>query len=369
MVNKQDLIAFRGTIVSPTKNLPKRSPGFFVWRQFPIGWVLERTGIAMPKKNAYAVHIAAMPDDEFADLVVAVNERLCRDRYGFGTFAEAAVLYRPEPSCPSCGAINPFKDGWSNSGLQRYQCRSCGLRFNSLTGTVLEHCRKELPTWIDFVNLMRFNVPLDAVAQICQITHQTAWEWRHRVFATVDNYQEHIVLQDRVWIDEIYINDTDLTHGYGEARKRGLSKQKLGIAVGIDIYKNLVAIVIGHGKPSAKRTKDGLASHIAQGSVIVGDKEKSHSSLVKAVNGMYEAYKADINDPVYLECMSLVNNLCSWLKRYLWRFTGMDPANLQSYLNWYVYLFRVNKARDKWPETERVIRHLLMTDACFRSST
>jgi hypothetical protein len=46
----------------------------------------------------------------------------------------------------------------------------------------------------------------------------------------------------------------------------------------------------------------------------------------------------------------------------------MDPANLQSYLNWYVYLFRVNQAQEKWPKTERVVRHLLMAETQYRSS-
>lgn len=46
----------------------------------------------------------------------------------------------------------------------------------------------------------------------------------------------------------------------------------------------------------------------------------------------------------------------------------MDPANLQSYLNWYAYLFRVNQASDKWPKTERVVRHLMMSDASCRTS-
>lgn len=323
----------------------------------------------MPKMNAYAARVAALSADEFGELMAAVSERRCREEHGFGTFAEAAELYRPSPDCPECGLPSPIRDGWSESGLQRYRCRRCGTRFNSLTGTVLEHCRKELATWVDFVSLMRFNVPLDAAAEICRITHQTAWEWRHRVFATVDGYQDRIVLRDRVWIDETYVNDTDLARGYGEARKRGLSKQKLCIAVAIDIHKNPVAVEIGHGKPSARRLKEGLRNRIAEGSVIVGDKEKSHNALVKAVKGTHEAYKADARDPAYLECMALVNNLCSWLKRYLWRFTGMDPANLQSYLNWFVYLFRVNQARERWPETERVVRHLLMTDAGFRSST
>ena len=43
-----------------------------------------------------------------------------------------------------------------------------------------------------------------------------------------------------------------------------------------------------------------------------------------------------MNDPVYLERMEMANDLCSWLKRYLWRFTGMSPRNLQAYLDWYV---------------------------------
>lgn len=318
--------------------------------------------------NPYGAFVASLPDDDFASLALAVAERRCREELGFGTYAEAAARYRPNPACPSCGDEAPFRDGLTPSGLQRHRCRLCGRRFNSLTGTVLEQSKKELPVWVDFIRLMCHNVPIEAAADMCRVTHQTAWEWRHRVFATVDGYQERIVLRGRIWIDETYVNDTDLSKGYGEARKRGLSKQKACIAVAIDEHKNPVAIVCGHGKPSSKRIKDGLLPHIAEGSHIVHDREKAHNALIKAAGCTDEAYKADVRDPVYLECMTMVNSLCSWIKRYLWRFTGMDPANLQSYLNWYVYLFRVNQAKDKWPRTERVVRHLLMTDAHFRSS-
>lgn len=323
----------------------------------------------MPPTNPFSGLVSSLPDDEFALLQTAVHERRCREEVGFGTFAEAAALYRPSPSCPHCGAEGALKDGWSPSGLQRYRCRICGTRYNSLTGTVLEHCRKELPTWVDFIRLMTYNVPLDACAEICRVTHQTAFEWRHRIFATVDGYQDRLVLRDRVWIDETYIVDTDLTRGYGQARKRGLSKQQICIAVAIDVHKNPVAIVCGHGKPSSKRIKGGLRSHIAEGSVIVHDKEKAHNALVRETKCRSETYKADVRDPEYLECMSMVNSLCSWLKRYIWRFTGMDPKNLQSYLNWFVYLFRVRQAEEKWPKTERVVRHMLMSETSYRSST
>lgn len=234
---------------------------------------------------------------------------------------------------------------------------------------MLEHCGKELATWVGFVNPTRFNVPPDAAAETCRVTRQTAWEWRHRIFAAVDGHQGRIVPRDGVWIDEAYVNDTDLAHGCGEARRRGLSRQEPCMAVAIDVHENPVAVACGHGRPSAKRIRDGLQSHMAKGPTIVGDKERSHDSLVRAVRGTHEAYRADVGDPVCLERMSLVNNPCPWLKRHLWRFTGMDPKSLQSCLSWYVYLFRVNQARDRWPETERVVRHLLMTDARFHGST
>lgn len=318
--------------------------------------------------NPYWELVSALPEDRLRQLASAVAARKCRDSVGFSTFDEAAGAYRPEPPCPSCGSHSPAKDGFSAPGRRRWRCKECGFRYNSLTGTIFENSKKDLPTWVDFVRLMCWNVPIDACAELCGITHQTAHEWRHRVFATVDGYQDGIVLRDRVWIDEAYVNDTDLSKGYGEARKRGLSGQKVCISVAIDVHKNPVAVVCGHGKPSSRRIREGLGPHIAEGSVVVHDKEKAHNAMIAERRCVSEAYKADVTDAVYLECMALVNSLCSWIKRYLWRFTGMDPANLQSYLNWYVYLFRVNQARDRWPRTERVVRHLMMFDLGNRMS-
>lgn len=94
---------------------------------------------------------------------------------------------------------------------------------------VLEHCRKPYATWVSFIRLMRHNVPVECAAELCGVTHKTAFEWRYRVLATVSGYQDRIVLRDTVWVDETYINDTDLSKGYGQVRKRGLSLQELSI--------------------------------------------------------------------------------------------------------------------------------------------
>lgn len=309
--------------------------------------------------------VDSLAADEFEALERAVAARRCREEIGFATIDEAAA-FRPDPSCPACGSP-AARDGRTPASRQRYRCKSCRQRFTSLTGTVFEHGKKDLPTWVEFVKLMSWNVPLDAAAELAGITHQTAFEWRHRVFATVRGYQDRMVLRGRVWIDEVYINDTDLSKGYGQARKRGLSKQKICIAVAIDASKNPVAVACGHGKPSTKRIKAALGPHLEEGCTVVHDRERSHNGLLAEKGCVSEARKADVTDPEYLEAMEMANSLSSWLKRYLWRFTGMDPENLQSYLDWFVYLFRVHQAEDRWPKTARVVRHLLMSDATYRT--
>lgn len=56
---------------------------------------------------------------------------------------------------------------------------------NSLTGTVLERCRKPLPARVSFIRPMCLNAPVECTAELRGVTYKTAFEWRHRVLATV----------------------------------------------------------------------------------------------------------------------------------------------------------------------------------------
>jgi len=77
---------------------------------------------------------------------------------------------------------------------------------------------------------------------------------RHRVMATPSGYQQCVVLHDKCWIDEMYIEDSTLkdTAGYHAMRER-LSRNLICVSVVIDTHKNSVAVVYGHGKPNKKR--------------------------------------------------------------------------------------------------------------------
>lgn len=168
-------------------------------------------------------------------------------------------------------------------------------------------------------------------------------------------------------MDETHIIDTDLSKGSGQARRRGLPLQKLCIGVAINVHKNPVAVAYGHRKPSSPRVRKDMGSKMAPGSPLIHDLKRAHSALVRDDRLESGAHRANVNDPIYLERMEMVNDLCPWLKRYLWRFTGMSPRNPQAYLDRYACFFRVDQAHDRWDPTARVVRHTMMPIATYRN--
>ena len=62
-----------------------------------------------------------------------------------------------------------------------------------------------------------------------------------------------------------------LNYSGANTRKRGLSRQKLCICVAIDIHKNPVEVVCGHGKPSSARVRDAMGGRIVPGSLLIHD--------------------------------------------------------------------------------------------------
>lgn len=320
----------------------------------------------MSKQNMFTDLVFGLSDREFSLLQNAVTMRRNKEAYGVTTFEELAIKYKRIPSCPDCGSEESVKSNHTPEGIQRYICKECGCRYNLLSNTIFHSTNKSFNCWTTYLTLMTFNVPLEMTEEICHISHPTAMLWRKKVFETVNGYQNHLYLHGRVWIDETYVFDSSLLHDDEYRKKRGLSKDLLCIVVAIDSYKNAYAVICGHGKPSARKIYNALKDHIVPGSVIVHDGEKAHNLLIQKLNLTSEVYKADTSNREYLENMALINNMCSWLKRYIYRFIGMRMKNLQSYLNWFVYLFRVKENVDIWPKMDRILRHVILSDVQYK---
>ena len=320
----------------------------------------------MSVQNQFTDLVFSLSDKDFELLQDAVAARRNKERYSVTDFEELAIKHKRIPTCPVCGGNEYVSNGHTPDGKQRYLCRNCHKPYTLMSNTIFHSTNKSFDTWAAYLTLMTFNVPLEMAEEVCGMSHPTAMLWRQKVFATIDGYQEHLYLRDRVWIDETYVFDSTLLHDDNFKQKRGLSRNLICIVVAIDIHKNTYAVICGHGKPSATRIYKALKDHIVKGSTIVHDGEKAHNMLIEKLELISEAYIADTKDKNYLENMALINNMCSWLKRYIYRFIGMRMGNLQSYLNWFVYLFRVKGAADRWPKMERILRHLVLTDVQYK---
>lgn len=55
----------------------------------------------------------------------------------------------------------------------------------------------------------------------------------------------------------------------------------LCICVDIDLRKNLVAVVCGHGKPSSARMREAMGGRIEPGALLIHDPERAHNALVR----------------------------------------------------------------------------------------
>lgn len=327
----------------------------------------DERGPFMLCQDSFESYVFSLSGNDFTRLQNAVNERLDKERYGATSYEELALNEGRKAVCPFCESTTHIDDGYTGSGRQRYRCTDCARTYTLLHSSIFYSAKIPFHKASMYLALMTFNVPLEMLEELCDISVNTAMLWRKKIFTTVDSYQGKVWLRDRVWIDETYMNDASVLHDEGNVKKRGLSSQKICIIVAIDIHKNIYAKICGHGKPTSSRIKKALKDHIQPGSTIVHDGDNAHAGLIELLNLKSETYIADPHGKNYIENMALINNLCSWLKRYLFRFIGMDLENLQSYLNWFVYLFRVKGNTDKWPKLERIMRHLVLnTDTYVR---
>ena len=317
----------------------------------------------MCNKNNFQDFVESLTVDELLSLEREIRYRKFKIKLGGDDFYNVAVKYNRKPICPKCKSEKYIKFGLNKKGEQRYQCKECKTIYNLMSSSIFSSIKKDLPTFYNFIVLLTYNIPLDMAEEILCISRPTALLWRHKIFETINDYQNHIKLRGRVWIDEIYVDDPAKLLLNGSII--GLSKNKICIAIGIDGYKNAIAKIIGYGKPSKDEIYNAFKDVIEKGATLVHDADASHNKLIKDVDLKEEYYKSYVKDDEYKQKMMLINSLSSWIKRFIYRYVGMKVKNLQRYLNWFVYLFRVKQANEKWPKNERILRHLILDESKF----
>lgn len=322
----------------------------------------------MARKPVSSLHrmVFSMDGPTFRILMLEVSRRESVEELGAYELEDLARIYGRAPKCPACGSPEFTSQGY-DGGERRYECSACGKGYRLLSGTVFAGSKIEPSKLLPMCAMMTYNVPLDMIAEMLGIHHNTALLWRRKVFATVASAQERTKLSGVVWFDEIYTFDWLEPRDHFRKGRQGLSKRKISIILAVDQYKNMVLFAAGKGHPTSKRILDCLGPHISpKASELIHDGLMAHRRLVEELGIPDQVHKSTVKDEESLRAMLLINSFSSWVKRFLSRFTGMRTDEfLQDYLNWFAYLFRVKKQDEEYPKNERLLRHLLLADAEF----
>ena len=268
--------------------------------------------------------------------------------------ADMINSYRPS-KCPYCGTNKFVSKGYDSIGIKRYKC-SCGKYFKPTTGTIFDSRKIPICEWIEYcLNIFRY-ISLNADSWNNRNAMSTSKYWLEKLFLTLEQTQNNVVLSGTVWLDETYyaLMMRDRQKDNNGHLMRGLSRNQICIGVATD-KKHTVCFVEGFGKPSQKRSYDTFKEHIVPGSTLVHDKEKTHKKLVEKLSLTSITYSsselrglADSENP-----LDPVNRIHSLLKMFLNAHSGFSRDDLQNYLN--LYAFVINPPSDHLEKVEKII--------------
>ncbi len=289
-----------------------------------------------------------------------------RDIYGYrhaGASLEGEAEFPnayERDACPRCGSGGIRKRGHDPNGVRRWECKSCGRSFTPTTGTIFEAHKIPVADWAEFLIEAFAYESISGMTRANRRSDTTLPYWIAKLLAVLEGVQDGVVLSGDVQIDEKFypVARADQELGKGGTRLRGLSRNQLCIAVGRAAGSS-VFVEAGRGKPSKARVWDAYGPHIAEGSHLIHDMERSHAVLVEKLGLRSTAYSSkeisklpDKDNPLHD-----VNRLCFLLELFLNSHSGFGRERLGGYLD--LFHVMMNPPADKMEKAALVLNRAM----------
>lgn len=227
-------------------------------------------------------------------------------------------------SCPFCDSKDIKKNGHSHSH-QRYYCKHCHKSFTSRTNTILNSSKLKPRQLKLILSLLLDQTLISIVAHQAHVSIQTAVLWKRKI-QKLTKSKEKIKLSGTVYVDETFINVP--VDQRSKVKKRGLSKNKLQIAVAVDNNGHCFATVNGRGRASNKDSEHIFTDIVESGSVVYHDMGyygKAFNHCVEHIINSSEAKTHDTLNPI--------NRFCNEVQRIFTVHLRIRPYHIQDYLD------------------------------------
>lgn len=267
----------------------------------------------------------------------------------FKSFKQSVIKHSNHPlqdrcCCPHCQGINVVKNGHKGN-IQRFKCKDCGKTFTFSNNTILFSTKKDLETWKKYCECFLDKKSLRRCAEICDISLETAFRWRHKILDALQNMQSNITLKGVIESDETFFalsfkgtkkenfSIPRETHNRGHSvSTRGLSKEMVCVPCIVNHEGMFEGRISNLGKPKVQDLEKVINNRIEQGSIFVTDSLRGYQKVavsndlvhVRIPRGRYKSGSFNINT---------VNSYHSELKRMVnGNFKGVATKYLNNYI-------------------------------------
>lgn len=288
-----------------------------------------------------------LPKD-LKNFIVGLNKLLEEKENSKSIISKVIDNERDDVCCPKCKGKNIVKDGLYK-GRQKFKCKDCNKKFNSLTNTPFHHSRLTYNQIENAYQCLVDKLPIRKVAFKLKISTKTAFILRHKIISCLNFVREKVILSGEMELDEYYLSinlkgtkQEDMprlskkrtTKGTGT---RGISKHKICVISGVDEKDNMYFKIAGTGPVSSDMIKDTILPKISNSKKIVTDCKSSYESVAQDNKWNLKQIKSCGYSDRDGNSLANINSLHSQLTNFLSNFHGVSTKHLQQYLDWFVF--------------------------------
>lgn len=266
-------------------------------------------------------------------------------------------------NCPYCNSENIISYGYYQSGMKMRLCKDCGKRFSPISNTIFDSKKIPISEWIEYLlHLFEYH-SITTSARDNRNAYSTGKYWLIKVFSVLRNIQNDVILDGEIIFDETFfpvIKSKTIIKSDGK-KYRGISRNKICVACGVDNNDNMVIIVENTSKPSFNSTYRAMGNHIKPYSHLIHDDEKSHKILIEKLSLTESSYKADSikypsdrDNPLYR-----VNHLHFLIKDFMKEHGGYNRDDLQDWMN--LIWFILSKPYDRYEKINKFLNLAIMS--------
>ena len=266
--------------------------------------------------------------------------------------------------CPFCGYVHIVRNGRRKDGIPKFLCKDCGLYFVTTSNSIVSETRKSLAVWEKFVHCMLDGFSIRKTADVCGISKNTAFVWRHKVLDTLASLipkLDGIIEADETFFDVSYKGNHTRSvfvmprkaHKRGSSsKKRGISSDKVCVPCAVNRAGHSIACVSNLARAKTAGLEAVFSGRIENGSDLITDKEHAYKRFAKNNGLKLHQLKSELDSRKGIFHLQHINSYHSQLKGFIRRFNGVSTKYLNNYLMWHNF---VNFAKETHQEKRRIL--------------